>query len=67
MTEAHLFAIGITLAALAGVRTDTGHFLMIERHRLDFYARLLRLLEANIGSGRAMALALPSTIGPKKP
>lgn len=29
--------------------SGTGHFLVLEKHRLDFYARLLKLLQANIG------------------
>lgn len=31
--------------------SDTGHYLMLDQHREDFYARLLRLLDANIGPG----------------
>jgi dipeptidyl aminopeptidase/acylaminoacyl peptidase len=38
--------------------SDTGHFLVIKRHRLDFYARLFNLLEANLG-GTAPAVAAP--------
>ena len=35
---------------------DTGHYLLIPRHREDFYARLLRLLDENIGTpGKATA------------
>jgi dipeptidyl aminopeptidase/acylaminoacyl peptidase len=35
--------------------SDTGHGLMLERHRFDFYARLLRFLDANIGQPRTAA------------
>jgi dipeptidyl aminopeptidase/acylaminoacyl peptidase len=35
--------------------TETGHNLVIPRHREDFYARLLRLLDANIGPGARAA------------
>ncbi len=40
--------------------SGTGHFLILEKHRLDFYARLLRLLDANIGRG-APATAAPAS------
>ncbi len=35
--------------------SETGHFLMLDRHRLDFYARLLRLLDSNIGKPGGIA------------
>jgi dipeptidyl aminopeptidase/acylaminoacyl peptidase len=34
---------------------ETGHGLAIEKHRLDFYARLLRFLDRNIGPAAARA------------
>ena len=35
--------------------SNTGHGLMLERHQLDFYARLLRFLDAHIGQSRTTA------------
>jgi dipeptidyl aminopeptidase/acylaminoacyl peptidase len=36
---------------------QTGHGIAIDRYREEFYARLLRFLDRNIGSGAAMATA----------
>jgi len=35
--------------------SNTGHGLMLDRHRQDFYARLLRFLDTHIGQGRTTA------------
>jgi dipeptidyl aminopeptidase/acylaminoacyl peptidase len=29
--------------------SSTGHFLVLEKNRLDFYPRLIRLLDTNLG------------------
>lgn len=37
--------------------SNTGHHLVLPKHRLDFYTRLLRFLDANIGSGATATTA----------
>jgi dipeptidyl aminopeptidase/acylaminoacyl peptidase len=39
----------------------TGHGLMLDRHRQDFYTRLLRFLDANIGKTGTALTAAPAT------
>ena len=39
--------------------SDTGHYLWLEKHREDFYTRLLRLLDQNIGPGAKPVAAQP--------
>ena len=36
---------------------DTGHFLLVEKHREDFYTRLLHLLDTTIGKSRVASAA----------